>query len=95
MSETLLTFKEIYETYPNSYVIAEVALRNAKFRKALAFKVYETCDSSVNISEIVEKYKDRGIVDAVVISTFDDEDDEERLPPAIVAKFFRQYYGLK
>lgn len=102
-----MTYKELYESYPNQIVVAEVVKRRGADGSGFAEKyaVLKSCISKTEAEMVLEFFESIGS-DVILIPTFEKaiklvvENEEikevgELVSPADYAKFWRTYFNMK
>lgn len=102
-----LSYQELFQEAPDSFVVAEIVGRNNKNRFAEAFQIVHKCITKSDADKWLGFLQSEG-VDACIIPTFEESDLGVQITvvggkvgnvgqlfsPADNARFFRAYYGL-
>ena len=91
----MLTFGRLKKRYANTIVLAVPKPRKFLWNKKTVktWSVLQTVSNIADCEKAINYYENHGYCDVVPISTHLQE--EVDIPPYLVAKFFRVYYGMQ
>lgn len=88
-----MKYRNICMKHPNRFVAVCPAKRWKKTNFVSSWKVLNVQHQLEKAEELQELYKNEGLSGVVIIDTGNCEDN--KLPPAKVAEFFRVYFGME
>lgn len=80
------------QKYANTIVLAVPKWRGIKTKRVKTWKVLQVVPNIADCAKLVSDYEKQGYHNVVPIPTYLQEVD---MPPRLVAKFWRVYYGMQ
>lgn len=88
-----MKYRNICMKHPNRFVVVCPAKRRKKTNFVSSWKALNVQHQLEKAEKLQEFYKNEGLSGVVIIDTGNCEDNN--LPPAKVAEFFRVYFGME
>ena len=87
-----MTINEIFKEHPNKFLLVTPKTRETGTKFVKTWAVLQTTDTISDCERVLGYYLSKGYDEIAPISTFQEE--EQQLPPNLVAKYFRVFYGM-
>ena len=90
-----MTYGTMVKKHPNRFIIAMIDRRHPDSRRAVLFKVLQTCTNVASLKKALGYYETEGFTGVVPVNSYmEDDTDAPEMPPDLTAKFFREYYSM-